>query len=153
MQGLLVASSAYNNVEYSEYRVYLKLHGLSPQLLGTVSFLENSLQVPQPHGSGSVDFWVVAQMLRQNQNRKHHSVRVPDFQSRFSSAAGAECLPKPGELQRHSRLASGCTGMNNATLKIFNLRGKQVLLLNSGRITFLNGRDAKGKVVVAGCIL
>lgn len=143
---------AYNNVEYSEYRVYLKLHGLSPQLLGTVSFLENSLQVPNLTGSGSVDFWVVAA----NAEAESEPGNIIQFEFPISNQdlvvqPELNVYPNPVSFKGTAGLQVDVKGMNNATLKIFNLRGQQILASELREDHFSwNGRDAKGKAVSSG---
>jgi len=144
---------AYDGVDYSEYRIYSQNSGSIPRLLGTTMFGSNpTFTVENMTGSGYVDFWVVAS----DGNLDSLPSPVATFNFPIANydlvqAPAINIYPNPVSFKGTAGLQVDVKGMNNATLKIFNLRGQQVLASELREDHFSwNGRDAKGKVVSSG---
>lgn len=143
---------AHSGIEYSEYRVYMQHSGSAPELLGTVSFFENSLFAPNLTGSGTVDFWVVAS----NGEIESEPGNVVQFVFPISNAdlvqqPELKIYPNPVSFRAGSALHVEAKGIKQAELKIYNLRGQQVLSTKLHEEKFSwNGKDAKGNAVGSG---
>jgi hypothetical protein len=142
-----------SGVEFTEYRVFMLRPGYGPTCLAIFSYgITRTYLVESIMAAGQVQFWVEA--------CDDYSISMPSNIVTFDfSVSNADLVqqpelkiyPNPVSFRAGNALHAEVKGIKQAELKIYNLRGQQVLSTKLHEEKFSwNGKDAKGKAVGSG---
>jgi hypothetical protein len=144
---------AYDNLDYNEYRLYSQHQGHEPQLLATIDYSATPIvALENLTGSGYVDFWVVAS----DGNNESEPSNVVTFNFPIANedlvrVPEINIYPNPVSLKGSSVLQVEVKGLKQPLMKIYNLRGQQVLRAEMQDDHFSwNGKNSRGKAVSSG---
>jgi len=138
--------------EYVNYMVYMRDYENQEHLIGTVDFTENTFQAPDVTGYGPAWFWVEAVTAGgQSINSEEVEFEFPVSNSDLVQQPTLNIYPNPVSFKAGTGLVLEHKGMDQPTLKVYNLRGQQVYSakLDKGSDQW-RGVDARGKQVGSG---
>lgn len=143
---------APNGSEYISYKVFMRDSDGEEQLIGTVDFTENTLQVADVTGSGPSWFWVEANTAGgQSISSEEVMFEFPVSNSDLVLKPVLTIYPNPVSFKAGASLVLEHKGFEQPVLKVYNLRGQQVYSakLNNDNDQW-RGVDARGKQVGSG---
>lgn len=143
---------AFSAPNFNAYFLYRQEQDANPVLVSSVNFQNNSCWLSNQTGSGPADFWIVAS----DGTIKSTATNIIsiDFSIGNEDLLGQPLLsiyPNPVSFQQGNNLKIKTQGMQEPSLKIYNIRGQQVYSQKHFTRDFeWQGVDSRGQAVGSG---